>query len=70
MTPTKNTNNDWFTCTSDKPYDRHYYTLNNQRFDDYEVLRAYWMQNHFVKDQIVNVMDYTTQKRVSPPQGF
>ena len=68
MTPTTNTN--WFTCTSDKPYDRHYYTVNNKRFDDYEQLRSYWMQNYFAKGQTVNVHDYTTKKRVSEAQGF
>ena len=62
MTPTKNTNNDWFTCTSDKPYDRHYYTVNNQRFDDYEVLRAYWFSNTFTKRETVIVHDYIQNK--------
>ena len=69
MTPTTK-QNDWFTCTSTEPYDRHYYTINNKRFDDYTVMRSYWMQNQFAKDQTVIVHDYTTGKRVSGGQGF
>ena len=69
MTPTTK-QNDWFTCTSAEPYDRHYYTINNKRFDDYTVMRSYWMQNHFAKGQTVIVHDYTTGKRVSGGQGF
>ena len=39
-----------FTHTSTKPYDRHTYKLmfpdgREVVFDDYEILRAYWMQN-------------------------
>ena len=39
-----------FTHTSTKPYDRHIYKLQfpdgrHIVFDDYEQLRAYWMQN-------------------------
>ena len=57
MTPTT-TNNNWFTHTSDKPYDRHYYTINNKRFDDYEHLRAYWF-NTPITNQVVHVHDYS-----------
>ena len=68
MTPNKKTN--WFTCTSVEPYDRHYYTINDQRFDDYEVMRAWWFQQGITEGLTVNVMDYTTSKRVSGGQGF
>ena len=55
MTPTTNTN--WFTHTSDKLYDRHYYTINNKKFDDYEQLRSYWFQIP-ITNQTVIVHDY------------
>ena len=51
-----------FTCTSAAPYDRHYYTVNNKRFDDYEQLRAYWFSNTFTKGETVIVHDYTNSK--------
>jgi len=56
MTPTK-TDSTWFTCTSDKLYDRHYYTMGNKRFDDYEQLRTYWW-NQIITNQTVIVHDY------------
>ncbi|AOV59291.1 hypothetical protein C440309_068 [Synechococcus phage S-CAM4] len=74
MTPTT-TNNTWFTSTSDKPYDRHYYTINNKRFDDYEHLRAYWFQIP-ITNQTVIVHDYspipntTTNTKLQSPKGF
>ena len=58
MTPTIKS----FTCTSTAPYDRHYYTVNNKRFDDYEQLRAYWFSNTFTKGETVIVHDYTHGK--------
>jgi len=47
MTPTIKS----FTCTSTKPYDRHTYKLyltdgRYKHFQDYEQLRAYWMQTN------------------------
>ena len=47
MTPTLKT----FTQTSSKPYDRHTYKLHlsdgrTTTFQDYEQLRAYWMQTN------------------------
>ena len=77
MTPTKNTN--WFTHTSDKPYDRHYYSVVGPQanrpmiratFDSYEQLRAWWFQQGNTKGMKVNVVDYTTSKRTSTAQGF
>jgi len=68
MTPTT-TNNNWFTHTSDTPYDRHYYTIDNKRFDDYEHLRAYWFQIP-ITNQTVIVHDYTHSKRTSDSKGF
>ena len=68
MTPTT-TNNTWFTSTSDQPYDRHYYTINNKRFDDYEQLRAYWWQQT-ITNQTVIVHDLTHTKRTSDSKGF
>ena len=50
-----------FTCTSTKPYDRHYYTVNKKRFDDYEQLRAYWFMNTFAKGETVVVHDCSGQ---------
>ena len=67
MTPS--TNNNWFTSTSDTPYDRHYYTINNKRFDDYEQLRQYWWQQS-ITNQTVIIHDYKTQKRTSDSKGF
>tara|TARA_X000001036_G_scaffold13841_1_gene11785 strand:- start:2709 stop:2912 length:204 start_codon:yes stop_codon:yes gene_type:complete len=51
MTPTTNTN--WFTHTSDKPYDRHYYTINDKRFDDYDHMRAYWFQTPTTRQPVL-----------------
>jgi len=66
MTPTIKS----FTCTSTEPYDRHYYQVNDNVFHDYEQLRAWWWQQGITEGLTVNVMDYTTQKRVSQAQGF
>ena len=55
MTPT--INSDWFTQTSDKPYDRHYYTLGNKKFHDYELMRNHWW-NSVITNQVVVVHDY------------
>jgi len=61
MTPTT-TNSTWFTCTSDKLYDRHYYTIGKQRFDDYDQLRAYWWQQT-ITNQTVIVHDCIKNKK-------
>ena len=66
MTPTIKS----FTCTSTLPYDRHYYTVNDKRFDSYEQLRAWWFQQGNIHGATVIVQDYTTKKRVSGGQGF
>ena len=66
MTPTIKS----FTSTSTLPYDRHYYTVNEHVFHDYEQLRAWWWQQGLTEGLTVNVLDYTTQKRVSGGQGF
>ena len=66
MTPTIKS----FTCTSTEPYDRHYYTVNEHIFHSYEQLRAWWFQQGVTEGLTVNVLDYTTQKRVSGGQGF
>ena len=66
MTPTLKS----FTQTSNKPYDRHYYTVNDHTFHDYEQLRAWWWQQGITNGLTVNVMDYTTSKRISGGQGF
>ena len=52
MTPTIK-QSDWFTHTSDEPYDRHYYKvmLTDGRcklFEDYDHMRAFWMQTNQV----------------------
>ena len=60
MTPTTS-NSNWFTSTSDKLYDRHYYTINGKRFDDYELVRQYWWQQT-ITNQTVIVHDYKTNK--------
>ena len=50
MTPTQKS--DWFTSTSKEPYDRHHYELHIKNskqtvvFDDYEQMRAFWMQTN------------------------
>ena len=68
MTPT--IKSDWFTQTSNEPYDRHYYTLNNRRFDDYELLRAYWFQIH-ITNHVVTVHDVQKRKQArQSPSGF
>ncbi len=66
MTPTLKS----FKQTSNKPYDRHYYTINNKRFDDYEQLRVWWFQQGITKGLKVNVMDYKHTKRTGGGQGF
>ena len=66
MTPTIKS----FTCTSTEPYDRHYYTVNEHTFHDYEQLRAWWFQQGITEGLTVNVMDYTTPLRTSRGQGF
>ena len=66
MTPTIKS----FTCTSTEPYDRHYYTVNEHTFHDYEQLRAWWWEQGITEGLTVNVLDYTTQKRTSGGQGF
>lgn len=71
MTPTLKS----FTQTSNKPYDRHYYTVNRPyyeplTFGDYESMRSWWFQQSITEGFTVNVMDYTTQKRISGGQGF
>jgi hypothetical protein len=63
MTPTT-TDSTWFTHTSDKLYDRHYYTINKKRFDDYEQLRQYWWQQT-ITNQTVIVHDYKKKKGFS-----
>ncbi|AOO17260.1 hypothetical protein RW250210_056 [Cyanophage S-RIM12_RW_25_0210] len=62
MTPT--TDSTWFTSTSDKLYDRHYYTINKKRFDDYDQLRQYWWQQT-ITNQTVIVHDYKKKKGFS-----
>ena len=59
MTPT--TNSDWFTQTSDKPYDRHYYTLGNKTFHDYELMRNHWWSS-VITNQVAIVHDYKKKK--------
>ena len=66
MTPTIKS----FTQTSNKPYDRHYYTVNEHIFHDYEQLREWWWQQGITNGLAVNVMDYITSKRISGGQGF
>ena len=67
MTPTK-TNNNWFTHTSDKPYDRHHYKLHTKNnksilFDNYEQLGSVWsqaQQTHMLSH--VEVLDIKQKK--------
>ena len=61
MTPTKN-KSEWFTCTSDKPYDRHFYVVTRPdndpvTFDDYELMRAWWFQQMYKTGYTVTVLD-------------
>jgi len=68
MTPTTN-NTTWFTSTSDKPYDRHTYKIilsdgRYKLFQDYEHMRAYWMQTTQIYGlQSVEVLDKIQQKK-------
>ena len=68
MTPTIK-QSDWFTSTSDKPYDRHTYKIilsdgRYKDFDDYEHMRAYWMQTTQIYGlQRVDVLDLKQQKK-------
>jgi hypothetical protein len=66
MTPTTNTN--WFTHTSDKPYDRHYYTIDDKRFDDYDQLRAYWFQTPITRQPVL--IHDLKHKRKTKSGGF
>jgi hypothetical protein len=74
MTPTLKS--DWFTQTSDEPYDRHHYELHIKEqektvvFEDYDLLRSTWFQTcHLGKLSHVNVID-ATKVRTSRGQGF
>jgi hypothetical protein len=60
MTPTANSA--WFEQTCDKPYDRHYYTIEEKRFDDYQMMRAYWW-NSMITNQTVIVHDYVKKRK-------
>jgi hypothetical protein len=56
-----------FRQTSDEPYDRHDYklVLENGKsliFDDYEILRHYWMNTDTNQLSHVEVLDKTTKK--------
>ncbi|AHB80474.1 hypothetical protein S-MbCM7_060 [Synechococcus phage ACG-2014h] len=68
MTPTTN-NTTWFTSTSDEPYDRHTYKIilsdgRYKDFQDYEHMRAYWMQTTQIYGlQSVEVLDKIQQKK-------
>jgi len=57
MTPT--TDSEWFAQTCDKPYDRHYYTVGNKKFHDFELMREYWWNSTISRtNQVVHVHDY------------
>lgn len=63
----------WFSQSSDKPYDRHQYVVTipsgkKITFDDYEIMRAYWFQQYSnFKTCIVDVIDIPTKPK---PSGF
>ena len=62
---------EYHTCTSTEPYDRHLYEveLNGQKviFEDYQQVRQYCHNT----DAVVSVIDYKkTSKRVSGSKGF
>ena len=71
MTPTIK-QSDWFTNTSDEPYDRHFYIANypddrTYAFEDYEHLRAHWFQQADTHNATVTVMD---MQQHSATKGF
>lgn len=74
MTPTIN-QSDWFTHTSDKPYDRHIYTIkfddNRQyHYDDYDGVKIAWNMINEKKCVVIVNDTRTTVLRSSGGQGF
>ena len=74
MTPTT-TNNTWFTSTSDKPYDRHIYTIKfddgrEYHYDAYEGVRLAWNMIQEKKCVVIVNDTRTTVLRSSGGQGF
>ena len=57
------------TSTSDIPYDRHYYQIDDKIFHSYEEMRSWWIQ-HSPKNKTVVVHDNTDVLRTSRGQGF
>lgn len=58
-----------FTCTSDKPYDRHAYQIvhdhgKSPTFEDYDVLRSYWFHHAQVwYNARVEIIDIKPKKK-------
>jgi hypothetical protein len=64
-----------FTCTSDKPYDRHTYRvyLKSEKFlnfEHYEEVQAYWFTHNQIPDylDVIEVLDKSKKKVKS--KGF
>ena len=57
-----------FTQTCDKPYDRHFYIVSypdgrSYTFEDYTMMRAWWLQQANTTGAKVTVMDYQQQAK-------
>tara|TARA_B100000902_G_scaffold273414_1_gene259310 strand:- start:198 stop:422 length:225 start_codon:yes stop_codon:yes gene_type:complete len=74
MTPTIK-QSDWFTHTSDKPYDRHIYTIKfddgrEYHYEDYDGVRLAWNMIQEKKCVVIVNDTRTTVLRSSGGQGF
>ena len=61
----------YFTCTCDKPYDRHHYQIvfkdkNPITFETWEEVKSYWWNNSWFDKPVINVID----KPKSISKGF
>lgn len=66
---------DYFTQTSDEPYDKHYYVLHMQdgtwtTWVDYEKLRDHWMIHEGEGMAHVEVKGYPRPEPKAKPKGF
>jgi len=65
-----------FTCTSDKPYDRHTYQIVHDHgkspvFDDFDVMRAYWFHHYKLwYNPTVVIDDIKPKKQKQRGKGF
>jgi hypothetical protein len=62
--------NDWFTCTSAEPYDRHHYRLNfsdgsHRIFESWDQVQAEWFQRLPTSLSHIDVLDIKQNKKTT-----